>query len=299
MINAGQFLKFSIRAVLFLAAFAIIGAALGGCKLLMPTEIREIQTKLDADAKTYQNEHPAAFQNFTINGRTIHFVEAGTNGIAPLVIFIHGSPGDWRGWVEFLSDPDLASRAHLIAVDRPGFGGSGAGGVERSLAQQCRDLAPLLTHASPSQRVILVGHSFGGPVACRLAMEHTNLVTDVIVLAGSIDPAQEKTKWYQHVAEWWGVRSLLPGELVVANREIRALKDGLTEMLPRWPDIHQRVTVIQGEADTLVPPANADFAQRMMTNAQPLEIIRLPDMNHFLPWKQYELVKEKIVKHLE
>ena len=294
-----QKIKFLLKSVLLLGALGLLGAALGGCKLLMPAEIRNIQTVLAKDAETFQRTQPQALHDYTVEGRTIHFVEAGTNGVAPLVIFIHGSPGDWRGWVEFLTDAELSSRAHLIAVDRPGFGGSGAGGAERSLAQQCRDIAPLLAHASPGQRVVLVGHSFGGPVACHLAMENTNTVTDVIVLAGSIDPAQEETKWYQHVAEWWGVRSVLPGELVTANREIRALKGGLTEMLPLWANVRQRVTVIQGEADTLVPPANADFAQRVLTNAQPLKIIRIPGMNHFLPWKQFPLVQQEILKHLK
>ncbi len=296
---ASRSTHYSRNGFLLSALLGGIILALGGCKFLMPVEIREITAKQERDAGDFERKHPGAFGDYTAEGRTIHFVEAGTKAAVPLVILIHGSPGDWRGWVEFLNDPELAARAHLIAVDRPGFGGSGAGRAELSLARQCRDIAPLINRVAPGQRVILVGHSFGGPIACRLAMEHANKVTNVIVLAGSIDPAQEETKWYQYVAEYWGVRSLLPAELVTANREIRALKDGLTEMLPRWPDIRQRVTVIQGEADTLVPPANADFAQHMMTNAQPLEIIRLPGMNHFLPWKQFALVKKEILRHLQ
>jgi pimeloyl-ACP methyl ester carboxylesterase len=229
----------------------------------------------------------------------MHYVEVGTNGVKPLVLFIHGSPGDWNAWVDYLNDTNLSARARMIAVDRPGFGGSGAGKAERSLVAQCNDIAPLLDHVSPGQRVILVGHSFGGPVACRLAMDHPDKVTDLIILAGSIDPAEEHTKWYQYPAEWWIFRWLVPRELVTVNREIRALKGGLTEMLPLWKNIHQRVTVIQGGADKLVPPENADFAQRVMTNAQPLDVIRLPGANHFLPWNKSQLVKSEIIKHLQ
>ena len=266
---------------------------------MMPAEIRNIQRTLGAQAETVRRDHPSSFREYKVDGRTMYFVDAGTNGPVPLVLFVHGSPGEWEAWVQYLSDTDLTARAHLIAVDRPGFGGSEAGHAERSLEQQCRDIAPLLADASPGQRVVLVGHSFGGPVICRLAMDHPDKVTDLIILAGSIDPGQEQTKWYQYVAEWWVFRWLVPAELRTANREIRPLKGGLTEMLPLWPKIHQRVTVIQGLADNLVPPENADFAQRMMTNAHPLEIIRIPGMNHFLPWKQYPLVKAKILEHLK
>ena len=122
-------------------------------------------------------------------------------------------------------------------------------------------------------------------------MDHPDKVTDLIILAGSIDPGQEHTKWYQYPADWAVFRWMVPRELETANREIHAIKVFLNAMLPLWPEIHQRVTLIQGGADDLVPPENADFAARMMTNARPLEIIRLPGVNHFLPWKKYELVK--------
>jgi pimeloyl-ACP methyl ester carboxylesterase len=68
--------------------------------------------------------------------------------------------------------PELRQKVHMIAVDRPGFGASDWGHVQRSLARQCEDIAPPLDHASPGRRVILVGHSFGEPVVVRLAMDY-------------------------------------------------------------------------------------------------------------------------------
>jgi pimeloyl-ACP methyl ester carboxylesterase len=291
--------RFWLKSLVVLLALVALGMTLGGCKLFMPPEIRNIEQTLGARAQTLETNHLSTAHNYTVEGRTMHEVGAGTNGSVPLILFVHGSPGDWKAWAQYLSDPDLATRAHMIAVDRPGFGGSEAGKVEPSLEQQSRDIAPLLDQAAPGQRVILVGHSFGGPVICRLAMDHPDQVTDLIVLAGSIDPGQEQTKWYQLAAEWRIFRWLVPADLQTANREIMPLKGCLIEMLPLWPKIHQRVTVIQGLADNLVPPENADFAQRMMTNARPLEIIRIPGMNHFLPWKQYSLVKKTILEHLQ
>lgn len=270
-----------------------------GCKFMMPAEIRGIQSTLDTDSQAYERENTAAFHDYRVGQRPMHFAEAGAGPAKPLVLFVHGSPGDWRAWVEYLRDPELKRRAHMIAVDRPGFGGSGAGKVERSLVQQCRDIEPLLDRAGQGRRVVLVGHSFGGPVVCRLAMDHPDKVTDVIVLAGSIDPGQERTKWYQYPAEWWVFRWMIPKELKTTNREIRALKAGLVEMLPLWQNIRQRVTVVQGDLDDLVPPENADFAERMMIHARPLKIIRIPGMNHFLPWKQFDLVKAEVLKHLD
>ncbi len=290
--------NFFLKSFVVLIVLGVLGFSLGGCKLFMPPEIKSIEQSLRARAQALATNQVSTAHDYTVDGRTMHYLEAGTNDAVPLILFVHGSPGEWQAWAQYLSDPDLSTRAHMIAVDRPGFGGSEAGKVEPSLERQCRDIAPLLDRAAPGQRVVLVGHSFGGPVICRLAMDHPDQITDLIVLAGSIDPGQEQTKWYQYAAKWWIFRWLVPTELQMANGEIMPLKRGLTEMMPLWPKIRQRVTVIQGLADNLVPPENADFAQRMMINARPLEIIRIPGMNHFLPWKQYPLVKKTILEHL-
>ena len=277
----------------------VIATGLLGCSALMPAEIKTMEKESAAGAARLSAERPEAFRDFKVGQQPVHYVEITDREAKPLIIFVHGSPGDWSAWVRFLNDPQLRRKAHMIAVDRPGFGGSGKGQVERSLVRQCQDISPLLGHASPGQRVIIVGHSYGGPVAARLAMDYSPQISDLIILAGAIDPAQEQTKWYQYVADWPVIDWIIPGNLVVANREIRALKPELIAMLPLWPKITQRVSFIQGENDDLVPPENADFAEKMLTKASLVNIIRIPDMNHFLPWTKYEVVKAEILKHLD
>jgi pimeloyl-ACP methyl ester carboxylesterase len=272
---------------------------LAGCSLVMPPEIVEMESRTTAAAAKLQRDDPAAFGRYTVGARPMRFVDVGRGPDKPLVVFIHGSPGDWQGWVDYLVDPELTAKAELIAIDRPGFGGSGAGIVERSLVQQARDIAPLLDKAAAGRRVVLVGHSYGGPVAVRLAIDAGSRVTDLVILAGSIDPALEQTAWYQYPADWPVISWLLPDMLVVTNREIRALKDELADMLPLWPKVTQRVTVMQGGKDDLVPPENADFAQKMLTRAGSLNIIRIPEMNHFLPWTRYAQVKAVILQHVQ
>jgi pimeloyl-ACP methyl ester carboxylesterase len=271
---------------------------LSGCSMLMPPEIVDMESRTAAEAQKLQRDDPAAFAGYTVGTRPMRYVAVGRGADKPLVVFIHGSPGDWRGWADYLVDPELTQKAELIAVDRPGFGGSGAGVVERSLAQQARDIAPLLDKVAPGRRVVLVGHSFGGPVAVRMAMDHGSRVTDLVILAGSIDPAMEQTAWYQYPADWPPISWMLPDVLVVTNREIRALKDELVAMTPLWPRVTQRVTVMQGGQDDLVPPENADFAQKMLTHAASVNIVRIPEMNHFLPWTRYAQVKAAILEHL-
>jgi pimeloyl-ACP methyl ester carboxylesterase len=283
----------------FLLATLVSSLLLGGCAGMMPKEIREMEKRTSALAIALRSEHPDFSHDFNVDGRNLHYVEIEAPNSKPLILFIHGSPGSWQVWADYLRDAELQKEANMIAVDRPGFGGSSPGEVERSLEQQCKDLAPVLNQAAPGQRVIVVGHSYGGPVAARLAMDFGGKITDLIILAGSIDPGQERTKWFQYPADWPPFSWMVPADLVVANREIRHLRTDLLEMLPLWPSVTQRVTLIQGEKDDLVPSENADFAAKVITHARSLEIIRIPNQNHFLPWNQYPLVKSQIIKHLK
>ncbi len=251
-------------------------------------------------AQAFTGRTPPAFRTLDVLDRKIFAAELGPADGTP-VLFIHGSPGSWRDALDVMRDPLLADRAHLIAIDRPGFGGSGHGALETSLARQSALLAALLTEETPAgqapQRAILVGHSLGGPVAARLAMDRPDLVRGLVLVAASIDPALEKVTWYQAAARWPLIRSLVPKDLELANDEILPLKGELEKMLPLWSTIRMPVVVIQGDADGLVPRENADFAERMLTEAQ-VHMVRVPKQGHMIPWERPELMRDAILELL-
>jgi pimeloyl-ACP methyl ester carboxylesterase len=151
--------------------------------------------------------------------------------------------------------------------------------------------------ADASGPVIVVGHSLGGPIAARFVMDHPDKVAALILVAGSIDPAQEKILWYQGPASWAGLRWMLPSALDVCNRELMPLKGELTLMLPLWSQIKVPVELIQGTDDHLVPAANADFGERMI-DPKILHVTRVPGMDHFVPWSNPELIRDAILRHL-
>ena len=183
----------------------------------------------------YQPEHA----EFPFGDRTIHYVSTGERG-RPLVIFVHGSPGSWDAFIDFMANPKLLERARLVAVDRPGYGGSGRHQPERSLLVQAAILKPIIEAESPDRPVILVGHSMGGPIIARAAMDFPELVGGLILVSPSIDPQLEKVRWFQYPADWMVFSWLVPPSLVTSNREVLPLKGELTEMLPLWRTIGSR-----------------------------------------------------------
>jgi len=49
-----------------------------------------------------------------------------------MVLFIHGTPGSWQGYAEYLQNTALSARAHLVAMGRVEIGQSDHGHAPRS-----------------------------------------------------------------------------------------------------------------------------------------------------------------------
>ncbi len=231
---------------------------------------------------------------YMVGDRRIHYVEM--TGAAPArIIFIHGSPGDWKAWAGYLDDSTLRGRATLIAVDRPGFGDSQPGRVVPDLREQARLLEPLLR----DDRVptVVVGHSLGGPIAAELAMDYPAEVSAAVLIAPSIDPHTEQPRWYNRAMTWWLVRQLLPAEFEWSNNEIMPLAQELAAMEERWQSLTIPVIVIQGARDELVDPRTADFAQKVLPASS--RVLLVPDQGHFVLWEKPAIVVDAIVDVLQ
>jgi pimeloyl-ACP methyl ester carboxylesterase len=266
-------------------SFAVLSALISACA--NPT------ATIQPDIERFKRDFPEHIQTFQGKNRTIKFAWSGDSKKRPL-LFVHGSPGSWEGWAHFLLDPELQRNFQVFAVDRPGFGGSESGNTERSLSVQAADILEVLDFNQSGERAILVGHSFGGPVIARAAIDHPEKVAGLVFVASSVDPELEKTKWIQYPATWWPIRILIPTALRVCNEEILPLKGELITMLPEWKKIFVPVSVIQGEDDDLVPPANVDFLTKNLPPNSIIETRRIPGLNHFVPWKRPDLILEGI-----
>lgn len=247
----------------------------------------EIETYFDKKGLKADEHH------YRIGNRLINYVHVGNEKL-PLVVFIHGSPGSLSGFIDFLGDTTLLEKAQLVSVDRPGFGSSNFGEAEPSLEKQAALIRPIIEKYK-GVPVTLVGHSLGGPVIARMAMDYPELIDGLILVAPSIDPDLEPHEWFRGPLALPFLKWLLPRSIRASNDEIWKLKPELEKMIPLWPKVTANTIVIQGGKDDLVPPGNADFAQKMITNA-PVDLVFNPDMNHFVPWGHPELIKDAILK---
>ena len=106
-----------------------------------------------------------------------------------------------------------------------------------------------------------------------------------MLVAASIDPAEERTPWYQAVSRWWSVRWAVPQALRRADAEVRPLPAQLTTLGARLTTLRAPVYVLHGQNDELVPVANVDYARRMLGQSPPVVEI-VPGQGHFIPWEK-------------
>jgi len=242
-----------------------------------------------------------AIQKHTIDvdGRPLHFIEIYKDrdkGPKPLVIFVHGTPGSWHNQADFLFNSFLQDHFHMIAMDRLGHGKS-VGKIESSLQAQAASFKALLDRDTSGKGTIMVGHSLGGPIIARTAMDYPEQVRGLVFIASSGDP-KRSLKWYNTVGGFLPVSWFVPKDLKRANREILPLKKQLKAMLPLWENITVKSVIIQGDKDKLVNPKNADFLKNKLINAK-VDMVVEPEGDHFLHWRRPKLVVDALAGFID
>ncbi|MFZ0660104.1 MAG: alpha/beta hydrolase [Candidatus Binataceae bacterium] len=112
-----------------------------------------------------------------LKGVRLHYVTMGQG--APMVL-LHGWPQTWYEWRRLM--PLLADRYSMIAPDLRGLGDSSrpsSGYDKRTVAN---DVWELMHNHLGHRRFIVVGHDWGAPTAFRLAADHPNEVTHLVML---------------------------------------------------------------------------------------------------------------------
>lgn len=179
-----------------------------------------------------------------VDGLTLEFVDAGAGDA---VVCIHGAfvPD---AFLTLSAEPALADRHRLICYHRRGYVGSTPGAGPPSLSEQAGDCRRLLAHLGV-RRAHVVGHSFGGLIGLRLALDEPELVGTLSLLEAGV-LIGESAELYRE--------GLLRSRQRYHEAGARVAVSEFLQM--RWPEYRERLdAVLPGAVEQAVVDAAAFF----------------------------------------
>ncbi len=230
-----------------------------------------------------EEDEGAATDTVDVSGRTIRYLLRG-DGDVP-VILVHGFGGDLNNWL--FNHEALAAKRAVYALDLPGHGASakdvGAGGVAE-LAAVVNDFMAALG----IDQAHLVGHSLGGAISLKLALEQPDKVASLTLissaglgieidgdyLAGFIS-AERRKDLKPHVEKLFSDPALVTRQLIndlLAFKRIDGVQAALETILAAFApggsqalvlrdkigDIAVPVLAIWGSGDQIVPASHGE-----------------------------------------
>ncbi len=160
----------------------------------------------------------------TRDGRALHAEVVGAG--EPTVVLEAGMGASRHTWGAIA--PAVAEQARTLVYDRSGLGRSPADEAPRDLARLASDLVDVLDHVDGP--VLLVGHSWGGPVVRVAAAERPDRVVGLVLVdptdEGCAAITSEENERRSRSASW-----LMPlmGRLGVSRLAVRRLAGRLPE----------------------------------------------------------------------
>ena len=236
----------------------------------------------------------------------VHYAKTGKNN-APIVIFLHGTSGSWQSYTSLLKIESLQKHFTLIAIDRLGWGES----ISHDYQHQPYQKIDFSIHSdaiaavikkenqlrSSSKPVIIVGHSMGASIAPKVAIEHPELISGLLLISGSIDPELSKPRWYNRLAQMTLLNVFLPKHLVHSNREVISLTQELQQYENKLSLFSFPITVVQGLKDGLVNPKNLHFAKEKFDHlGDNLEVVEINEAGHFVLWEDTEVIANALLR---
>jgi pimeloyl-ACP methyl ester carboxylesterase len=242
-------------------------------------------------------ENPAIGQDVQANGIRTNYLESGSGD--QHVVLVHGSgPGvtSYANWRLVL--PELGKDFHCVAPDMVGFGYSERPeGVNYSL-DTWADQTLGVMDALGIEKAHLIGNSFGGGIALRLATKHPDRVHKM-VLMGSMGVPFELTEGLDNVWGFEGTlehmktvmgyfaydQKLTSGDLAQARFEGATqpgFQEAFSSMFPaprqRWVDsmtvdekeiraLPHRTLIVHGREDKVIPVSNSYQLLELLDNA--------------------------------
>ncbi len=144
------------------------------------------------------DDHPPEGEFIEVSGTRLHYRQTGDTA-RPAILVLHGATTNLEE--PFVALSDALEDAHVLWADRPGLGWSERPQGEWSPRREAELLVGLLDQLD-IERVTLIGHSWGGAIAMRFALDHPDRVRGLVLIAAALGAWIGEAAWFNKVTFW-------------------------------------------------------------------------------------------------
>jgi pimeloyl-ACP methyl ester carboxylesterase len=181
----------------------------------------------------------------------ISALEAGDHHAPWKAVVITGTPSWSQYWAPLLAatPQDMT----ILAPDRPGFAASEPRTAVTDITAQADALSVFLQTQRPDQKIVLIGQSYGGPIAALMARKHPDRVRALVLVSAFFGDRGATIRRLDMAGLVAG--PLLPRDLKNSLAELRAQAPQLPAAKLALQGLEIPIVVLHGDADTFVPYA--------------------------------------------
>lgn len=216
------------------------------------------------------------------------------------LVFVHGFGGratQWRKQLAFFSDEN-----RVIALDTRGHGRSDAPNTSYAMDEIQADLLAALDALHVTERIVLIGHSFGGAIAAEFAARHPDRLDKLVLIA---------TAGEFSIYPWARALLRLPATALnpirrFVRRSLSAppfvLKAFHNNNLAKWKgwelfgQIKTPTLIITGHRDRVFPNAVFGSVPKLVPGAQHVQV---PVSAHMVMLERAEAVNRAIARFID
>ena len=228
----------------------------------------------------------------TFNGYSYRKLAIVKDTALTTLVFIHGTIGSCLDFKRYMSDSLLLSKVNMISYDRIGYNFEEKNPVQESIAFEAALLQDM-TKELKMEKTILVGYSYGGPIALATKDSYRK----IILLAPAVYSKIEPMPWMLNFYKWKLTRWLVPNIWKEASKEKMSHQQDLRKFENNWKQNTTAIVSIHGNSDGIVPYENSLFLENQFPKEQ-FTLVTLKDAGHGLVWSRFEEIKSEIINQL-
>lgn len=283
-----KFFKKALKIFLILIAVIVMALIVLFYRFSTPKSDKKINTEFSNSGDSIYITHKQ-FKNF--NYRVLE-TQKMIDTTLPTIVFVHGSIGSALDFKVYLKDKELNKEANLISYDRIGYGLDQTGEVQESISFET-DLLSDIIKGIPSNKLILVGYSYGGPIV----LASKNKVKSIVLLAPAVYSKVEPMPWGLKLYKWKITRLLMPKIWQAASKEKLSHKSDLMKFEDNWIKNKSDIISVHGSDDWIVPFSNSIFLQESLLKKQ-FELVTLNEAGHGLVWSHFNEIKKVLLQQI-